>query len=133
MSDNPDKVKITVVDDEEDLVETIKLFLETRGYSVSFAYDGAAGLEVVKKEKPNVVILDIMMPGKDGRDMLKKMKLDEELKDIPVIMLTAKDEQFDRDYVLGLGAYEYVTKPYDSYALLRQIKNALEKKKRNEL
>lgn len=133
MNDSPGKFKITVVDDEEDLVETIKLFLETRDYEVSFAYDGGSGFEVVKRELPDLVILDIMMPKKDGRDMLKKMKLDEELKDIPVIMLTAKDEQFDRDYALGLGAYEYISKPYDSYVLLRQIKNALDKKKRNEL
>ena len=133
MSDSAEKVKITVVDDEVDLVETIKLFLETRNFLVSCAYDGASGLEVIKKEKPDVIILDIMMPKKDGRQTLKELKANEETKNIPVIMLTAKEEQTDRSNAIELGAYEYVTKPYDSYILLRQIKNALEKSKKNEL
>ncbi len=119
--------KITVIDDEEGLVNTIKNFLEERGFSVSFAYDGTSGVEVIKKEMPDVVILDIMMPGKDGRDVLKELKEDTSTKDIPVIMLTAKAEQFDRDNVLAMGAYEYIVKPYDGYTLLRQIKNVLGK------
>jgi len=119
--------KVTIIDDEAGLVSTIKGFLEERGFIVSFAYDAIRGLEVIRKEVPDVIVLDIMMPGKDGRDLLKELKTDPITKDIPVIMLTAKDEQFDRDSVLAMGAYEYVTKPYDSYALLRQIKNVLEK------
>ena len=119
--------KITIIDDEKGLVNTIKSLLEERGFSVSSAYDAMKGLEVIKRETPDVVVLDIMMPKKDGRDLLKELKEDDATKDIPVIMLTAKDEQFDRDNALAMGAYEYMTKPYDSYALLRQIKNVLEK------
>lgn len=119
--------KITVIDDEKGLVNTIKGLLEERGFSVSFAYDAINGLEVIKKEMPDVVVLDIMMPKKDGRDLLRELKGSAVTKDIPVIMLTAKDEQFDRDDMLAMGAYEYITKPYDSYTLLRQIKNVLEK------
>lgn len=119
--------KITIVDDEKGLVNTIKGFLEERGFSISFAYDGVSGFGVIKKEMPDVVILDIIMPNKDGRDLLKELKEDVATKEIPVIMLTAKDEQFDRDDAFAMGAYEYMIKPYDSYALLRQIKNVLEK------
>ena len=119
--------KITIIDDEKELVNTIKDLLETRGFRVSFAYDGTSGLEVIKKESPDVIVLDIIMPKKDGRDLLKELKKDAATKNIPVIMLTAKDEQFDRASLLAMGAYEYITKPYDSYALLRQIKNVLEK------
>jgi two-component system alkaline phosphatase synthesis response regulator PhoP len=121
------KPKITLIDDERGLINTIKGLLEERGFEVSFAYDGNSGIDVVKKELPDVVVLDIMMPGRDGRDVLKELKKNEDTKHIPVIMLTAKDEQFDRDNLLQIGAYEYIAKPYDSYALLRQIKNVLEK------
>lgn len=129
MDDTEKKVKIAVIDDEKGLVLTIKTLLESRGFLVSFAYNGKEGLEVIKREKPDIILLDIMMPVKDGRDLLKDMKNDPEIKDIPVIVLTAKDEQFVRDYMLELGAYEYITKPYDSYAMLRQIRNVLDKKR----
>jgi len=120
---------VTVIDDEKGLVQTITAFLETRDFLVSFAYNGVEGLEIIKKERPDIILLDIMMPIRDGRDLLADLKKDAEIKDIPVIVLTAKDEQFVRDYMLELGAYEYITKPYDSYALLRQIKNVLDKKR----
>ena len=75
--------KITVIDDEVELVNTIKGFLEERGFSVSFAYDAIKGLKVIKKEAPDVVVLDIMMPEKDGRDLLEELKEDPVTKDIP--------------------------------------------------
>lgn len=129
MDDTNRQVKITVVDDEKGLVQTLTALLESRGFIVSFAYNGAEGLEVIRRERPEIIILDIMMPVKDGRDMLRELEKDPAIKDIPVIVLTARDEQFVRDYMLELGAYEYITKPHDSYALLRQIKNILDKKK----
>ena len=107
-------------------MNTIKGLLEERGFSVSFAYDAIKGLEVIRKEMPDIVVLDIMMPRKDGRDLLRELKEDASTKDIPVIMLTAKEEQCYRNDALEMGAYEYITKPYDSYALLRQIKKVLE-------
>jgi len=129
MSEENQKIKIAVIDDEKDLVSVIKEFLEYRGFIVSFAYGGIKGLEIIKKEKPDVIVLDIGMPDMDGRDVLIKLKKDPETKNIPVIILTGRDGQYDRDYGLELGAYEYITKPYDGDMLLRQIKNVLEKKK----
>jgi two-component system alkaline phosphatase synthesis response regulator PhoP len=128
MDDIARKNKIALIDDEKGLVETIKAFLETRNFSVVCAYDGLSGLDLVKKEMPDIIILDIMMPKKDGRDTLVELKKSADTKNIPVIVLTAKDEQFVRNYMLELGAYEFIAKPYDSYALLRQITNVLKKK-----
>lgn len=127
---NAEKVKITVVDDEKDLVQVIKDFLEARNFAVSVAYNGRTGLEVIKKEKPDLVILDITMPDLDGRDILIELKKDEDTKNIPVILLTAKSEQFDREYGLKLGAHEYIVKPYQSHVLLRHIQTILEKKEK---
>ena len=80
MDDIGRKVKVTVIDDEKGLVQTVKTLLESRNFLVSFAYDGAEGLEVIKKERPDVIILDIMMPAKSGRDLLIDLKKDEEIK-----------------------------------------------------
>lgn len=121
-------IKITVIDDEKEMVSTIKEFLGGRNLSISCAYDGLTGLAVIKRDMPDVIILDITMPVKGGRDMLIELRKDDSIKDIPVIILTAQSEQHVRDYMLELGAYEYLTKPYDSYALLRQIRNVLDKK-----
>ncbi len=130
---NSQKAKIVIIDDEQELALTIKKFLEKRDFSVSCAYDGKSGWELVKKEVPDIVILDVTMPEMDGRDVLIALKKDRGLKNIPVIMLTAKDDQFDRDYGIELGAYEYITKPYESHILLRQVSRILDKKEKGEL
>lgn len=127
------KAKITIIDDEKDLVDTIRQFLEMRDYEVSVAYDGRIGIDVVKKERPDLIVLDIKMPGMDGRDVLSLLKRDGATKKIPVLMLTAKAEQSDRDCAMELGAYEYLAKPYDSSLLLHHIENILKKKKDNQL
>lgn len=128
-----EKPKVAVIDDERDLVETIKNLLESRGFAVSVAYDGKSGLELVKSEKPDIVILDITMPLMDGRDVLVQLKKSNDTKDIPIIMLTARGEQYDRTYGLELGADEYLPKPYSGRVLLRQIDHILEKKNKKEL
>lgn len=133
MNQSNGKIKVALIDDEKDLVSMIKNFLELRNFTVISAHDGHSGLDLVKKERPDLIILDIIMPDMDGRDLLVELKKDESLKDIPVIMLTAKGEQFERDYGLELGAYEYIAKPYDADILLRQINNILEKRKRENI
>ena len=125
--------KITVIDDEKDLVETIKSFLGIRGYDISFAYNGEDGLKVIREEKPDVVVLDVMMPKMDGRDVLVQMKKEETLKDIPVLLLTAKEEDIHREYCIEMGAYEFIPKPYNGKILLRQIDKIFEKKQRGEI
>ena len=125
--------KITVIDDEKDLVETIKSFLGIRGYDISYAYNGEDGLRVIREEKPDVVVLDVMMPKMDGRDVLVQMKKEETLKDIPVLLLTAKEEDIHREYCIEMGAYEFIPKPYNGKILLRQIEKIFEKKQRGEI
>ena len=127
------KAKIMIIDDEKGLVDVIRDFLEERGFLVTAAYDGKNGIEIIRKSKPDLIILDILMPDMDGRAVLKKLKKEKDLKDIPVIILSGKTDQFDRNYLLELGAYEYVTKPYDSYRLLRQINNTLDKKNKGRI
>jgi len=135
MNEGESKAKITIIDDEKELVKTIKEFLEARDYEISFAYGGKKGLEVIKREKPDVIILDITMPDMDGRDVLVALKKESNpaLQNIPVIMLTGKVEQYDRDYGIELGAYEYLPKPYEGHLLLRQISRIMDKKRRGEI
>jgi DNA-binding response OmpR family regulator len=119
------RYKVSVIDDEKELVDAIKQLLEPRDFSVSYAYGGRTGLEVIRSERPDVVILDINMPDMDGRDVLYAMKQDAAICDIPVIMLTARGEQLDKDYGLELGAQDYLVKPYDGLVLLRYLMKAL--------
>jgi DNA-binding response OmpR family regulator len=125
--DTQKKIKILIVDDEKDFIDAVRSLLEERGYSIDYANDGIGALEIVKKDMPDLILLDIVMPNMDGITLLKKLKQKNETKDIPVIMLTVKDGQTNRNLGLGTGAYEYISKPYDSLVLLRQIRNILEK------
>ena len=128
------KRKIGVIDDNPGFVDMLKDFLEIRDFEVSCAFGGLEGFEMVKREKPEIVLLDITMPDMDGRDVILRLKKDDTLKGIHIIVLTARDDaQFDREYVIKLGAYEYINKPYDNSFLLRQINNILAKKDRGEL
>ena len=127
MENKDHKYTIAVIDDERDLAGVIRDFLESRNFDVKVACNGQQGLDLVRAEKPDLVILDIMMPVMDGRDVLIALKKDDATKNIPVIMLTAKDDQFERNYGLDLGACEYITKPYDSAILLRQVNKVLSK------
>ena len=123
------KARIAIVDDEKAMVETLKSFLEDRGFSVSAAHDGEEALALIKREKPDVVILDITMPKMDGRDVLVQLKKDESTKNIPVIMLTVRSEPFDMDYGIELGADDYLPKPCEAHRLLKHINSILEKRK----
>lgn len=127
------ETKITIIDDDKDLVEFLRAYLQRRNFSVSVAYSGREGLETVKKNIPHLIILDIMMPGMNGDEVLEELKKDNRLKDIPVIMLTAKDTQADRTSSLQRGAYEYISKPLDMDILLRQIRNVLDKRRKGEI
>jgi len=122
-----EKIDILLVDDEKELVDAVKALLEERGFTVKSANDGIRALEMVTENPPDLILLDITMPKMDGIAFLKKLKEQEKTRDIPVIMLTVKDGQADRDIGLEAGAYEYISKPYDSIVLLRQVRNILEK------
>ncbi|OGS22345.1 MAG: hypothetical protein A2252_05320 [Elusimicrobia bacterium RIFOXYA2_FULL_39_19] len=119
--------KILIVDDDQDAVDTTRETLEYGGYEVVSAYDGDKGLELAQKIKPDLVVLDIMMPGTNGFIVCAKLKTDPATKHIPVLMLTGKDLGEDVEKALEMGADWYVTKPYDIQYLLRNVKKLLQR------
>lgn len=119
------KKKILVIDDDKNLVEMLKIRLESEGFKVVSAYDGEEGLEKTMKEKPNLIILDIMLPGISGYEVCQKLKDDRKTWDIPVMMLTAKGDLESRFTSLFTGAIEYMSKPYESRVLMRNIRQML--------
>ena len=121
------KYKIAIIDDEREIVDAISSFLEVRNYEVCSAYGGRSGLELIRTETPDLVILDIMMPDMDGRDMLIELKKDVYTKSIPVIILSAKSDSFDEKLGLDLGASAYETKPFKLKSLTNKIKHTLNK------
>ena len=124
------KAKVLIVDDERAFCRMTKLNLEEEGaFEVRTETSGGRAFAAVKEFQPDVILLDISMPDVNGIDVLAELKRDEKTADIPVIMVTCKQDQFDRRKTLELGAYEYVTKPVDGYLLIRQIENVLHKKK----
>ncbi len=114
--------KILVVDDEENIVELLKFNLELKGYQVECAYDGEEALKKAKDIKPSLILLDLMLPIMDGTTVCRKIREDEEIKDTPIIMLTAKNMEKDKIFGLELGADDYITKPFSIKELMARIK-----------
>ncbi|WP_446898063.1 response regulator [Clostridium sp. LBM24168] len=114
--------KILIVDDDENICEVIKMYVESAGYDVRIANDGKSAEEVFLEYKPDLVLLDIMLPNIDGIDVLKWIRKDFET---PVIMLTAKGETFDKVLGLELGADDYIVKPFEAKEMLARIKAVL--------
>ena len=123
------KSKILIVDDEKDILELVGLILSEQGMVVFQAQDGLSALEIARKEKPDLILLDIMMPEIDGWEVLKILKIEEQTKAIPVAMLTCKTET--RDKVLGIqeGAVDYITKPFAPEDLLVRVQDMLARPK----
>ncbi len=114
--------KILVIDDEPHLVKLVRSNLEAQHFKVISAMDGPSGLAMVEKEGPDLIILDIMLPGMDGFDVLQKIR---EFSAVPVIMLTAKDQEIDVVKGLRLGADDYVRKPFSVHELLARVEAVL--------
>lgn len=129
------KKKILIVDDEEAVVETLKIRLEREGYEVFGAYTGEKGLQLAQTEMPDVVLLDIFLPGEDGLAILKRLKrpIDPETgeasktRGIPVIVVTGRGEKMEEMFQME-EAFAFLTKPVDSKLLLAEIQEALKKK-----
>ena len=124
--------KILVVDDEPDMVEKIQAALEGSAHQVIAAYNGQEGIEKAKKEKPDAIIMDIMMPVKDGFAACKELKGDPACRDIPVLILTGVSEHFaDSRYAKSMGldldAEDYIDKPIDPKVLLARLHKLLQK------
>lgn len=117
--------RILVVDDEVQLVEMIKMRLEAAGYAISTAYDGQAALEKAKKDKPDIIILDLMLPKMDGYKVCGLLKNDTRYSGIPIILFTAKAQEEDVALGKSLGADAYITKPFDPKLLMTKIKELL--------
>lgn len=115
-------VKILVVDDDVNIVKLIKLYLEKEDFAVCTAHNGHEALDAFNREKPALIILDIMMPEMDGNKVCREIR---KTSDVPVIMLTAKGETFDKVLSLELGADDYIVKPFDPKELTARIKAIL--------
>lgn len=127
------KRKILVVDDEKNIVELIHMNLERSGFQVITAYTGAEAISKIMNENPDLVLLDLMLPDIDGLEVCRIIKLNEKTKDIPIIMITAKSEEADKVIGLGLGADDYITKPFGIRELEARIKTVLRRCKKTDL
>ncbi len=117
--------KILVIDDEEHIVELLQFNLEISDYIVDYSYDGFDGFLKAREDKPDLILLDWMLPNISGIDVLKKIRSDKSLKDIPVIMLTAKNMESDKVEGLVGGADDYITKPFSIKELLARVSSVL--------
>ncbi|MCM0648746.1 response regulator transcription factor [Clostridium swellfunianum] len=117
--------KILAVDDEEHIQELLKFNLENSGYKVICCSTGTEALKLAKVEKPDLILLDVMLPGIDGYDVCKEIRKDNNISSIPIIMITAKSEELDKILGLELGADDYMTKPFSIRELLARVKAVL--------
>ncbi len=121
-----DKKKILVVDDERDIVKALMIRLQTAGYEVATAFDGAQGVFMAHKEKPDLIILDIRMPAGDGFSVAHRLRRSSHTWTIPIIFLTGSPEKGAEERAMEMGARFYIKKPYDPEELLDAIRRALE-------
>ncbi|MGE5613498.1 MAG: response regulator [Bacillota bacterium] len=123
------KAKVLVVDDDVNICELLRLYLEKEGYEVETVYSGKSGIEAFSRFAPNIVILDIMLPGIDGWQVCREIR---KMSGIPVIMLTAKGETFDKVLGLELGADDYIVKPFEPKELVARVKAVLRRYERKD-
>ena len=121
--------KITLVDDDENIVTSVSLALESHGHSIKAYYDGAAGLAALEKEPPDLAILDVKMPRMDGMEVLRRLR---RTSNLPVIILTSKDEEIDEILGFNLGADDYIHKPFSQRLLIERVKAVLRRAGRGE-
>jgi two-component system alkaline phosphatase synthesis response regulator PhoP len=126
------KKTILLIEDEEDIAALIKLQAEISGYKLHVETDGINGYRAIERERPDLVVLDIMLPGQNGLDVCRKMKNHPDLKNIPVIIISAKNEELDVVLGLELGADDYVAKPFSPKILFSRIKAVLRREKEPE-
>jgi len=117
--------RILVVDDDKSIVKVLTAYLEQSGYQVFPAYDGEMALHTLRRERPDLVILDLMMPNRDGYEVTTIVRADKTLATTPIIMLTARVEDTDKIVGLELGADDYVTKPFNAHEVVARVKSLL--------
>ena len=120
-----EKKRILLIEDEEDIAALVKLHAEIAGYRLHVEVDGINGFYTVEREKPDLVLLDIMLPGQSGFDICRRIRANKQLRHIPIIILTAKSEELDILLGLELGADDYIPKPFSPRVLMSKIKAIL--------
>jgi DNA-binding response OmpR family regulator len=132
MADRGDMTRVLVIDDEAPIRLLCRVNLETEGMEVLEAEDGLRGIERAKEDKPDVILLDVMMPGLDGWQVAERLLDDAETAGIPIVFLTARAELRDRARGLDLGGMEYVTKPFNPVELAASVRGLLDRVARGE-
>ncbi|HNQ02697.1 MAG TPA: phosphate regulon transcriptional regulator PhoB [Syntrophales bacterium] len=117
--------RILIVDDEKDIVDLVAYNLEKEGYEVLKAFDGETALSIVRTKRPDLVVLDLMLPGIQGLEVCRRLRADPELGSVPIVMLTAKGEEVDKVLGLEMGADDYITKPFSVKELAARVKAVL--------
>jgi two-component system phosphate regulon response regulator PhoB len=125
------KETILIVDDEEDIVELIKYNLKNEGYSVLTALSGEQAIKTAKQSRPDLIVLDLMLPGIDGLEVTKYLKRNEKTNPIPIVMLTAKGDESDIVIGLEMGANDYISKPFSPKVLIARIRAILRRRKKS--
>ena len=117
--------KILIVDDDKAIIRILRSYLEQAGYAVRAAYDGSSALDMLRTNKPDLLVLDLMLPDKDGWDITRRIRNDKSVSTIPIIMLTARVEDADKIVGLELGADDYITKPFNAREVVARVKALL--------
>ena len=121
--------RILVVDDDRDIVRLVRSYLEKAGYQILTAYDGETALKILKAEKPQLLVLDLMLPDKDGWDVARQVRSDPQIAATPIIMLTARVEDSDKIVGLEIGADDYITKPFNPREVVARVRALLRRMK----
>jgi two-component system alkaline phosphatase synthesis response regulator PhoP len=117
--------RVLVVDDDREIVRLVRTYLERNDYEVLVAYDGETALHILRRERPDLMLLDLMLPGRDGLDVTRVVRGDEGLAAMPIIMLTARVEDHDKIVGLELGADDYVSKPFNPAEVVARVRAVL--------
>jgi two-component system phosphate regulon response regulator PhoB len=133
MNKNGDGERILVVDDEQDIVALVAYHLVKGGYRVSTAANGTDAIRLARQELPSIIVLDLMLPGISGLEVLQQLRGDELTRDVPVLLLTARREERDRIQGLTLGADDYLTKPFSPEELVLRVRNILRRVAQSQL
>ncbi|HET7376059.1 MAG TPA: response regulator, partial [Anaerolineae bacterium] len=114
--------RILVVDDDKEIVRIVRAYLEKAGYSVLTANDGETALHIIRSDRPDLVVLDLMMPNRDGWSVARLVRADEALAKIPIVMLTARVETDDKILGLDIGADDYIPKPFNPNEVVARVR-----------
>ena len=117
--------KVLIADDEPNIVISLEFLMQREGYTVTVARDGVAALEAIRRDRPDLVLLDVMMPGMSGFDVCQAVRADESLTSIKILMLSAKGRDTDTAKGLALGANAYLTKPFSTKELAARVRDLL--------